>query len=109
MCGACGILGGGPDWMDPIGHAAAYGGLGRTRLAERQRRLALANRLLAASGVRLTEQGRQIVVRSATGRSRIATDLVHVWAAADSLGRRPFDPLDETFLASLGAGDSAGG
>ena len=105
MCGACGMLGGGPDWMEPVGD----GGSGRTRLAERQRSFALANRLLAETGVRLTEQVRQIVVRGATGRTRIVTDLVHVWAAADELGRRRFDPLDETFLASLGAGDSARG
>ena len=82
---------------------------GRTRLAERQRRIALVNRLLAAGGVRLNEQGGQLIVRSATGRAKLVTDLAHVWAAADLLGRKEVDPLDEAFLTTLQAsvGDSA--
>ena len=77
-----------------------------TRLAERQRRIALVNRLLARSGVRLSEQGRQLIVQSRTGRTKLVTDLAHVWAAADLLGRAGMDPLDEDFLAGLDGGET---
>jgi hypothetical protein len=95
MCGACGILNGGPDWLDRADGAAG------PRLAERQRRIALVNRLLAPTGTRLTEQGRQLIVRGPTGRTKLVTDLAHVWAAADLVGPIGVDPLDEDFLASL--------
>ena len=109
MCGACGILGGGPDWAERVGGRETPGASGRTRLAERQRRIALVNRLLGAGGVRLNEQGSQLIVRSATGRAKLVTDLAHVWAAADLLGRKEVDPLDEAFLTTLQAsvGNSA--
>ncbi len=109
MCGACGILGGGPDWVERVGDPETPGASGRTRLAERQRRMALVNRLLAAGGVRLSEQGSQLIVRSATGRAKLVTNLAHVWAAADLLGRKEVDPLDAAFLTTLKAsvGNSA--
>jgi len=107
MCGACGILGGGPDWIDRVENPNGVGAaVGLTRLAERQRRIALVNRLLARSGVRLSEQGRQLIVQSRTGRTKLVTDLAHVWAAADLLGRTGVDPLDERFLAGLEIGES---
>jgi hypothetical protein len=91
MCSACGILQGGSDWIDGVGDAA---GPTRGRLAERRRRIALVNVLLEGSGVRLSEHGRQLVVRSATGATKLVTDLAHVWRTADELGRRFVDPLD---------------
>lgn len=102
MCGACGILGAGPDWLDRADGPDGIGApAGLTRLAERQRRIALVNRLLAPSRTRLSEQGRQLIVRGPTGRTKIVTDLAHVWSAADLVGRAHMDPLDEGFLASL--------
>jgi hypothetical protein len=96
MCGACGILGGGPEWLDRIGNPGSIGATsGETRLAERQRRVALVNGLLASSGVRLSDFGGKLVVRSATGKVRIVDDLAHVWLAADQIGRRLVDPLDD--------------
>ena len=107
MCGACGILGGGPDWVDRVDNPNGVGAAaGLTRLAERQRRIALVNRLLASSSVRLSEQGRQLIVQSRTGRTKLVTDLAHVWAAADLLGRTGMDPLDEDFLAGLDTGEA---
>jgi hypothetical protein len=91
MCGACGILQGGFDWIDGHGEADAAP---HERLAERRRRLALVNMLLEGSGVSLGEHGRQLVLRSATGTTRLVGDLAHVWRAADEIGRRPADPLD---------------
>lgn len=91
MCSACGILQGGVDWAEGVGagDAALH-----DRLAERRRRLQLVNMLLDGSGVTLREHGRQLVLRSATGTTRLVTDLAHVWRAADEIGRRPADPLD---------------
>ena len=103
MCGACGLLVGGSDWAD--GSAEHRGGAaGHSRLVERQRRIALVNRLLAAAGVRLSEQGRHFIVRGATGRTQLVTDLAHVWVMADRLGRHPVDPLDDALLARLDRG-----
>ena len=60
MCGACGILGGGPDWLDRIGTPGGIGATsGETRLGERQRRIGLVNRMLAPTGGRLERLRRQ--------------------------------------------------
>jgi hypothetical protein len=102
MCGACGLLANGSDWLDRADDVQP----GRSRLtalAERQRRIALVNRLLEITGVRIREQGRQLVVRGPTGRTMIVTDLAHVWAAVDVLGGPLLDPLDETFLRRVSA------
>jgi hypothetical protein len=91
MCGACGILGGGVDWIDSMidDQQAPH-----KKLAERRRRIALVNMLLEDAGVRLNEHGRQLVVRGPTGATRLVTELAHVWRSADELGRRKVDPLD---------------
>lgn len=91
MCGACGVLRGGSDWIDGVGGEALPP---HRRMAERRRRIELVNMLLDGSGVRLAEYGRDIVVRGVTGATRIVPDLAHVWSAADALGRRTVDPLD---------------
>lgn len=88
MCGACGILGGTPDWVEGAGRAA-----GASKIAERQRRIALVNGLLVTTGVRLRDFGGRLVLQSSTGRTRIVSDLAHVWKAAEEIGRRPVDPL----------------
>jgi hypothetical protein len=92
MCSACGILQNRSDWIDGFaGEAEAP----HRRLAERRRRIALVNVLLDGSGVRLSEHGRLLVVRSATGSVRLVTDLAHVWRTVDELGRCRVDPLDQ--------------
>lgn len=99
MCSACGILQGGSDWIDGFGAADASA---LERLAERRRRLALVNALLEGSGVRLTEHGRQLILRSATGGTRLVGDLAHVWRFADEMGRRQADPLKPLRAGSVG-------
>jgi hypothetical protein len=91
MCSACGILQGGFDWVEGVGDDDVTP---HERLAYRRQRLQLVNMMLEGSGVRLAEHGRQLVVRSATGTTRIVTSLAHVWLAADEIGRHPVDPLD---------------
>jgi hypothetical protein len=90
MCGACGILESGTDWIDGFGREDVPH---HVRLGERRRRLQLINAMLEGTGVRLHDYGRKMVVRSATGATRIVRDLAHVWRAADEIGRRPADPL----------------
>lgn len=89
MCGACGILAGTPDWMEGTAERG-----GAEKLAERHKRIRLVNSLLAPAGLRLRDFGGRLVLQSSTGRTRIVTDLAHVWKAADDLGRRPVDPLE---------------
>ena len=93
MCGACGILAGAPDWVEGAGAGPGAEG-GAARLMERQRRIALVNRLLAPNGLQLRAFGGRLVLQSATGRTKIVTELAHVWRAADEIGRRPVDPLE---------------
>lgn len=91
MCSACGILQNGVDWVEGVGGGDVPP---HDRLAYRRQRLQLVNLMLEGSGVQLTEHGRQLVVRSATGATRVVTSLAHVWLAADEIGSHLADPLD---------------
>ncbi len=93
MCSACGLLRGGPEWIEGVTDDEAASD---RRLAVRRRRIALINIILEGSGVKLAEHGRQLIVRSSTGSTRLVTELAHVWRAADELGRRKVDPLSPT-------------
>jgi hypothetical protein len=97
MCGACGVLRSGPEWLEE--------GLERSagsRLAERQKRIRIVNHLLRPTGTKLTESAGRLVLSSFTGRTRVIDDLAHVWLGAAEIGRRPVDPLDETFIGNAG-------
>jgi hypothetical protein len=97
MCGACGIIGGGPDWID-----RGESPRGLTRLAERQRRLRLVNLLLRASRTKAEDAGAVVVMRGPTGQTQVIDSLAHVWVAVERLGAGAIDPLDERVLAALG-------
>jgi hypothetical protein len=104
MCGACGVLGGGPDWIDRAGNPDGIGNAaGVTAGAERQRRIRLVNLVLQGSGSKVIDVGSATVVRGPTGRHEVVRDLMHVWAAADRVGPRPVDPLSPAFLVRLDA------
>jgi hypothetical protein len=99
MCGACGILGGGPDWLDRVDNPGGVPpGEGLTRVAERQRRVALVNTLLAPKSLRVRDFGRQMILTGATGRTHMISDLKHVWLLADQLVEGGIDPLDPTTM-----------
>jgi len=105
MCGACGVLGGGPDWIDRVDNPDGIGHrAGLTRTAERQRRLRLVNLLLAPGRSQVAEVSGMTVLRSPTGRSEVVDSLMHVWAAVERVGARPVDPLDGDLLRALGGG-----
>ena len=94
MCSACGILAGTPDWVEGVGKGGEQGSNSSAdKLGERQRRVALVNQLLAPAQLRLRAFGTRLVLQSATGQTRIVTDLTHVWRAADEIGRQLVDPL----------------
>jgi hypothetical protein len=102
MCGACGVLGGGRDWVDRGGDGQGidYRG-GLTRIAERQRRIALANLLLQSVNLTLLESNGALVLRGPTGRHEMVNSLSHVWTAADKLVGERLDILDGNLLAAL--------
>ncbi len=103
MCGACGILSGGREWVDRIGDPVGSGCAGDlTRIAERQRRIGLANMLLRASGIRIIELNGSLMLRGPTGRHEIVDSLMHVWSAADRLTDQRIDVLDMNFMHSIG-------
>ena len=106
MCSACGIIGGGPEWLDRVDNPDGVphrGGL--TRAAERQRRIALGNLLLRQPGLGLRDLGRQMAIASPTGRTVMVDDLRHVWMEADRMAGGGIDPLDAAVLDRLeGAG-----
>lgn len=102
MCGACGVLAGGPDWTDRVGNPGGIGHDERlTRGAERQHRVRLVNMMLKPGGARLIDCGSLMVLRGATGRTEVVDSLAHVWTAMDRVGPRSVDPLDEDFLTRL--------
>jgi hypothetical protein len=92
MCSACGLLRSGPEWIEGVTDNEIAPD---RRLAARRRRIALVNMVLEGSGVKLSDHGRQLIVRGPTGSTRLVTELAHVWRAADELGRRKADPLND--------------
>src|SRR5712691_8132288 len=104
MCGLCGMLGGAEDWS-----GASIGAEGATRRAARQRRVRLANEVLAHFGLRLDDwQGASFLIIGRTGRTEIADSLPAVWPIAAKMAGRRLDPLDPALLARLEELDGAG-
>lgn len=104
MCSLCGVLGDGDHWTDAAARPAAFARRARqvTRRQERQRRVALANRVLGRYGLALEDfAGQSYVLRSRTGRTELVPDLVGMWGAAERLAGRPCDPLDPALIAAL--------
>jgi hypothetical protein len=100
MCSLCGALGIEGDWTDaattPLPGALA------TRRAQRQRRVRVANVVLAQFALDLRDwQGVQYQLSSRTGRTEIVDNLSQVWRAAESVLGRACDPLDPTLVARL--------
>lgn len=102
MCAACGVLSGMPDWLDRVGNEAGIGAAaGETRLRERAKLVKMVNMLLYPSRAQISDFGEQLILRSATGTTKIVSNLEHVWMEADKIGIRRVDPLDESYLELL--------
>jgi hypothetical protein len=96
MCGLCGTFGVAEHWSDSTGATAA-----RSRRAERQHRVKVANAVLGLYGLRLSEWGSRFTLTSRTGRSAVVDGFGSVWPAAERLSGRSCDPLDPALLARL--------
>ena len=95
MCGLCGIFGVTEHWTDGAG---SDGQAARSRRAERQHRVRVANELLGLFGLRVSEWTSRFTLTSRTGRSEIVDHLGAIWPAAERLAGRSLDPLDAAFL-----------
>jgi len=107
MCSLCGILGSNEHWSDAVARPGVYTrnseGIGRRR--ERANRVRVANRVLTALGMKLSDwQGTSFVISTRTGKSEIIEDLGHLWPAAERLSGRMCDPLNPDLIARLEAG-----
>lgn len=104
MCSLCGVLGAGEHWTDAAGGRGVFAGRDGqiTHRQERQRRVALANRVLAHYRLSLGDfSGQQYVLRTPTGRAAMVPDLVGMWGAAEQLAGRACDPLDPDLIEAL--------
>ena len=69
---------------------------------ERMKQVAAANRILKHYGMTLADwQGSAFVLSTATGKTEIVDNLVHLWIAAEGLLGRPCDPLDAELIALM--------
>jgi hypothetical protein len=104
MCGLCGVFGTESHWTDAAGEAAVFGeqAARQPRRQERFTRVALANRVLAHYGLRVSDwQGARFIVSTRTGRSEMVEHLAALWPVAERLAGRTCDPLDPTLIAAL--------
>jgi hypothetical protein len=104
MCALCGVLGGTEHWTDAVARPGVFtrNTDAASRRRERINRVAAANRVLKHYGMNLDDwQGSLFVLSTATGKTEIVDNLVHLWIAAERLLGRPCDPLDEELVALM--------
>ncbi|GGD98822.1 hypothetical protein GCM10011390_16990 [Aureimonas endophytica] len=104
MCSLCGVLGVETHWTDAVARPGVFSRneAARERKLERARRIRLANRVLGAYRLTLSDfQGRAYLLATATGKTEVIETLAHLWPTAEKLAGRPFDPLDDGLLARL--------
>jgi hypothetical protein len=110
MCSLCGVLGGNEHWADAFARPGVYTrNVERLdRRHERARRVVLANRVLSAFGISISDwQGSAFLLSTRTGKTEIVDDLGHLWPAAERLCGRPCDPLAPDLIAQLEGSSSA--
>jgi hypothetical protein len=93
MCGLCGTFGVAEHWTD--------GASGATSRADRQHRVAVANRFLAVYGLKLADWSGRFTLTSQTGGTAIIDHFGVVWPAAERLTGQPCDPLDPELIRAL--------
>lgn len=105
MCSLCGVLGVETHWSDAVARPGVFSRNDetRSRRLERARRIRVANAILAAHRLTLSDwQGRAYLLSTATGKTEVIETLAHLWPVAEKLSGKTFDPLDPDFLARLG-------
>lgn len=104
MCGLCGILGGRGHWTDTATNPDVFAAREAvpTYRRERQERTALVNRVLKHYGLSLKDwSGSSYILRGSTGKTAIVENLSQMWAEAETLTGRTFDPLDDDLIRAL--------
>ena len=96
MCSLCGVLGGSGYWADAVARPGVFtrniSSVARRR--ERANRVRVANRVLVAFGLAVSDwQGTAFLLSTRTGKTEIIGDLGHLWPAAERLTGRVCDPL----------------
>jgi hypothetical protein len=107
MCSLCGVLGGKGEWSDSASAPAVFAGRAepQTRLRERQACTRILNAVLKRHGVVVKDwSGNSYLLTGRTGRTAIVDTVGEIWAAAERIGGRACDPLDDRYLSAL-AGD----
>jgi hypothetical protein len=104
MCSLCGVLGAEDHWSDAAARPDAFGGRAPSRGQERRQRVALANRVLAHTGLKLSEWQGQYLLSNRTGRMMVVPNLIAMWQAAETLKGEPPDPLAADLIAALERG-----
>jgi len=103
MCALCGVLGVEHHWSATVQGSASADA--PRRRAERARRIAVANAVLAPARLKLAEfRGTAYILRSPTGRSAVIDNLSELWPAAQAMTARSLDPLDPDLLDALEEG-----
>lgn len=96
MCGLCALLGG-TDWTEGTPDGVT------PRRQARLRRTRLLDDVLSFHRLKADDwQGVSTVVRGPTGRTELAGGLMELWAKAEQVAGRPFDPLEPALLEYLG-------
>jgi hypothetical protein len=104
MCALCGVLGGAEHWTAVIARPGVFtrNTDPASRRRERMKQAAAANRVLKHYGMTLADwQGSAFVLSTATGKTEIVDNLVHLWIAVERLLGRPCDPLDAALIALM--------
>lgn len=93
MCALCGAFGVAEHWSD--GAAQAFTG------AERQHRVAVANRCLGPYGLTLSDWAGRYTLTARTGASTVVDNFGALWTEAERLAGRACDPLDRDLIEAL--------
>ena len=104
MCALCGVLGGAEHWTAAVARPGVFtrGTDPASRRRERMSQVAAATRVLKHYGVTVADwQGSAFVLSTATGKTEIVDNLVHLWIAAERLLGQPCDPLDAALIALM--------
>ena len=104
MCALCGVLGGAEHWTTAVARPGVFtrNTDPASRRRERMKQVAATNRVLKHYGATIADwQGSAFVLSTATGKTEIVDNLVHLWIAAERLLGRPCDPLDAALIALM--------
>jgi hypothetical protein len=106
MCSLCAAFGGSRFWTDAAGHDGFRHNGGKVTLrSEREKRVALLNRLLGAYGINIKDWGgNSYVLQDQKGQRLNVYNLAGIWAAVDTMTGNGCDPLGQEFLEHLSRG-----